>query len=157
MALLKGLLAQLIRMSPELLAYVYGEVSATIELVLRSPETLMMLIETAFSTRKQLWMVLDGLDECERKERKHILSWVSKLTSDHSTVNAQVFVTSQEELDIQNLLPRSPSITLHEPGHQDEIRNYVSRKAAKRSQQFNLSPDIEQEIVHKVTRQANGE
>ena len=158
-AMLKGLLAQMIRISPELLPYVYEEVSASLERVLGSPETLMMLLETAFGAIEQLWMVLDGLDECEKKERKKILSWISKITSEGSPVRVQVFVTSQDKMDIQQAIssfPRCPTISLQEPGHQDDIRTYVSRKAAKRKQQFDLPIEIEQDIVHKVTRHANG-
>jgi hypothetical protein len=81
-AMLKGLLAQVIRISSELLPYVYEEVSASLERVLGSPKTLMMLLETAFGAIEQLWMVLDGLDECGKKERKKILSWILKITSE---------------------------------------------------------------------------
>jgi hypothetical protein len=158
-ALLRGCLAQLTRLAPDVPPYVYQEVSTSLERVLSSPETLMMLLENVLGAIEQLWMVLDGLDECERKERKKILSWISKITSERSPARVQVFITSQDKVDIRHALSplaRSPSISLQEPGHQDDIRNYVSRKAGKRKQQFNLPTEIEQDIIYKVSRQANG-
>lgn len=157
--MLRGLLAQLIILAPDVLPYVYGEASASIERVLGSPETLMMLFDFVLGRLQKLWLVLDGLDECEKKERKKVLSWVSKITSDQSPTRVQVFITSQDKSDLRHAnspLSGSPSISLHEAGHQDDIRAYVSRKAAKRRQQFDLPTEIEQDIVYKVTRNANG-
>lgn len=159
MAMLRGFLAQLLRLSPEILPYVYHEVSASIERVLSSPDSLMMLVETSLSTFGGLWVMLDGLDECEKKERKKILSWISKASSEQSSGRVQVFITSQDKPDIRHALStisRSASISLLEPGHQEDIRTYVSRKAAKRKQQFDMPVDVEQDIIHKVTRHSNG-
>ena len=158
-AMLKGLLAQLIRLSPDILPYIYAEVSASIQPVFDSPDNLMMFLDTVLSQAERLWLVIDGLDECEKKERKKIISWISKIISDHPLHHIKVFMASQDTPDIRRAvsqLLRPFTISMHEPGHQDDIRTYASRKAAKRKKQFRLSTETEQDIVHRVTRQANG-
>lgn len=157
--MLKGLLVQLVRFSPDHISYVYEQVSMTAERVVDSPYTLMMMIETILEPIGQVWMILDGLDECEKKERKKILSWISKIISGQSSAHVQVLVTSQDKSDIRHTLTtisNCPTISLRDPGHEGDIRSYVSRKVAKRKQQFDLTSEVEQDIVHKVTRHANG-
>jgi hypothetical protein len=156
--MLRSLLAQLIRLAPGILPYVYGEISASVERVLGSPETLMMLLENIVARVRELWVVLDGLDECEKKERKKILSWGSKICLEQAA-GVKILLTSQDKADIRVALssvPKSSSIYLHAPGHQEDIRAYVTRKAAKRKKQFDLPIEIEQDIVYKVDRHANG-
>jgi hypothetical protein len=76
---LKGLLAQIIYINNEILPYVYDECSKSSELTLDSVDFLKNLVESALDGPDTIWIVLDGLDECERKEKKKILMWITSL------------------------------------------------------------------------------
>jgi hypothetical protein len=111
-----------------------------------------------------IWIVLDGLDECEKKEKKKILTWITTLVkSEDQPGRLRVLVVSQDEGDIRRQLSKRPFISLHEtPQHKQAIRTYATRKASKIAEKFDLHEGqalgpSESEIINLVTERAQGE
>lgn len=58
-----------------LLLYIDEKVSGSGETILTSSKLAKELLETAFKSCQKMYIVLDGLDECNREERKEISAW----------------------------------------------------------------------------------
>lgn len=129
-AVLRGLLDQLIRLNPELIPYFYEGISQSTDLVLDSLEILTHLTEAALDSDQSTWIILGGLDECNRKERKRIITWITMVAERRGHCHA-LFI-SQDEVDIRKLLSHVPSLEINESlQHQEEIRAYTFRKLIK--------------------------
>jgi hypothetical protein len=163
-AVLKGLLAQIVEINNEIFPYVYDECSKCSELALESLEFLKKLVECALEGTNPIWIVLDGLDECDRREKKKILSWFTTLVkSENLPGRIRVLVASQDEGDIRKQLIKRPCISLNESSqHKQAISIYATKKARKIIKKFELSeapvagPSVT-EIVNLVTERAQGE
>jgi hypothetical protein len=162
-AILKGFLAQIIFINAEIAPYVYDECSKSSELTLDSLEFLKKLIECALEGPRPIWIVLDGLDECEKKEKKKILTWITTLLkSEDQPGRLRVLLVSQDEGDIRRHLMKRPFISLHDsPQHKQAIRMYATRKASKIAKKFDLSRGMaskpsESDIIRLVTERAQG-
>ncbi|KAF3934310.1 Ankyrin-1 [Dactylella cylindrospora] len=60
-------------------------------------ETLMGMIGQV----KELWLVLDALDECRREERRELLSWMKETLQGSERWNVHLIVTSRRERDLE--------------------------------------------------------
>jgi hypothetical protein len=156
-------LAQIIYINIESLPYVYDECSKSSELTLDSVDFLKNLIESALDGPDTIWIVLDGLDECERKEKKKILMWITSLVkSEQQPGRIRVLIISQDEGDIRKQLAKRPFISLNEaPQHKQAIHTYATRKAFKIRKKFGLSESkalepSELRIITLVTERAQG-
>jgi Cdc6-like AAA superfamily ATPase len=160
-AILKALLTQFISRDGSTTSYIYEECSKSNEAKIESLELLKRMVETTLEGVKKIWMIIDGLDECEKKERKKILAWVTtilKMEADGNSTRLRIFLVSQDEGDIRRNLPKSASsISLNDmPQHQEEIRSYTSRKLAKLKIKFDLPTAVEKDAVDAVTERAQG-
>jgi hypothetical protein len=156
-------LAQIIYINIEILPYVYDECSKSSELTLDSVDFLKNLVESALDGPDTIWIVLDGLDECERKEKKKILMWITSLVkSEQQPGRIRVLIISQDEGDIRKQLAKRPFISLNEaPQHKQAIHTYATRKAIKIREKFGLSESkalepSELRIITLVTERAQG-
>jgi hypothetical protein len=94
---------------------IYDRIPQSTELVLDSIEVLTDLTERALGNAQNLWIILDGLDECNRKERKRIVTWITMIAE--RCGNLCVLI-SQSEVDIRRLLLHMPPLDLQEfPEH----------------------------------------
>jgi hypothetical protein len=157
-ALLKRLLAQLVQTGSIRVDDIYREFSESGKLAFQSLETLMRLTETVLEHHSTSWIILDGIDECSRKERKRIITWALQLSKSPSLTNIRVLFISQDEGDLRSLLVGVPSISLMEQlGHLNEIRVFASRKVRRLREKYGFSEELETEIIDKVVQNADGE
>src|ERR1700738_4462912 len=69
-AVARGILAQLLSQNEDLLPYLFEKAAMSGEMVLESPVLTKELLETALKSSENVYIVLDGLDECEALEKK---------------------------------------------------------------------------------------
>ncbi|KAE8449030.1 hypothetical protein EG329_008618 [Mollisiaceae sp. DMI_Dod_QoI] len=157
-AVLKGFLAQLIHLNPEVLSHIHEEVSKSSELTLETQKFLEKLVECALETSEALLIIIDGLDKCDKKEKKKIMSWFrSLLEAEDCPGRLRLLVVSQDEGDIRQYLAKRPSISLSDAlQHQNAIRAYASRKAAKIRAKLELPVSTEKAIIELVTNHSKG-
>jgi hypothetical protein len=156
-------LAQIIYINIEIMPYIYDECSKSSELTLDSVDFLKNLFESALDGLDTIWILLDGLDECEKKEKKKILMWIIPLVkSEQHPGRIRVLIISQDEGDIRKQLAKRPFISLNEaPQHKQAIHTYATRKAIKIREKFGLSESkalepSELSIITLVTERAQG-
>ena len=157
-ALLKGFLAQLIHINPEILSHIYEECSRSSELTLETLDFPKRLVECSLEGTRPVWIIVDGLDECEKKEKKNILTWImATVNADNHTGRIRLLVISQDEGYIRKFLAKRPVISLSGvPQHEEAIRAYASRKSARLREKFELSPPTERHITAMVTARSKG-
>ena len=106
-------------------------------------------------------LILDGLDECTRKERKPILAWIANII--RSSMNEpgrhslRILVSSQDVEDIQAKLSGDLYLSLEDMAvHRSEINRYTDRKLDKLQQKFRLSQEVVESIEGLTLDSAEG-
>ena len=84
LAVARGILSQLLTCNgsnDSLILYVDEKASCSGETTLNSTKLAKELLETAFQSFKKTYIILDGLDECHRTERREICEWFRNLVN----------------------------------------------------------------------------
>ena len=106
----------------------------------------------------RVYLVIDGLDECKRKERAVVLSSVKKLaTSDVPVV--KVFVSSREEADITASLEAYEQVHVTEESISPDIALFVADAIDQRLRSRAMlvhSQLLRQEIITALVEEARG-
>ena len=71
----RSILAQVLAQHPHLLPYFHEQASMSSDVSLSSTAVAKRMMQTSFSNCGRTYVIIDGLDECERGERKEISSW----------------------------------------------------------------------------------
>jgi hypothetical protein len=119
------------------------------QLQLQDLETTLLL---AFREFRQIFFIIDALDECDAK--KHRKSFL-KVLKDLENTSARVFVTSRPHPDdIKQALRASPRITV-EAGDSD-IRKYLAHKIGEDGDMDLIDEPLKEEIVTNIANRAQG-
>ncbi|KAF1995032.1 hypothetical protein P154DRAFT_548731 [Amniculicola lignicola CBS 123094] len=78
----RSILAQLLKQHPVMLEYFFQKCCGDPKPILDSLVLVEELLAFAFENCSSAYVILDGLDECPRDERKHIVKWFRKLVED---------------------------------------------------------------------------
>ena len=142
---LKGLVHQLLNQHLDLLPPCHAKRASSGEPILRSFRLAKKLFEDFCSIPKKIFIVIDGLDECEQIERKQLLEFLIEIVTQCDTNEPgklRIMIVSQDYVDIRKALHSSsaskivPSIvsmspTDNEGDIQSYVRSWVERIAAK--------------------------
>lgn len=115
------------------------------------------LAEIAFNSQPTIFIVLDGLDECEPEEVENILNWFTLYQNDLSSQaksHLRLLCVGQRTDIIQRLLSRASLICLENPDHQNDILNFVKHQAHRLRNEFDLESEVEGAIVRRVANTA---
>ena len=159
LAIARGMLAQLIGLSKDLLAYVYDKASACGETSLDSPKLAKELLETAFKSLGKVYVLIDGLDECDKAEKKLISSWFQSIV--HSVAasdpeSLRCLFIGQHDNDAGSLFAGLPTLSISSDLNKQDILSYCSVWADKIQEKFRLS-DIEKlSIATEISERAGG-
>lgn len=126
----------------------------------RTPGTyeLMDLICALMRLRPIVYIVLDGLDECERPPRQDILSFLERLSS-LTKASVRTFVSCRDEDQLLRSLQSYPRIQLTTTALESDIKSFVEgsvRSRIKSGQLTIRNPDLEHQIVQELVDKAHG-
>ncbi|KAJ4286967.1 hypothetical protein N0V90_012847 [Kalmusia sp. IMI 367209] len=130
-----------------------------------SCETLCKALSKMIEHAKEVWIVLDALDECQTRvgpSREELLEWIGEiLSSEH--MNVHLVVTSRPEHDIQEELNnvaerRGKIIPIQSDLVEDDICKYirVHVNEGKGLKRWQSRPDIQDKIRTSLMQKANG-
>lgn len=85
----RTILAQLLKQDRDLLAYFFEKCCESSEPVLESRKTIEILLNEAFNNCESAYIIIDGLDECGRENRKDISKWFRCLVEDLPTAQPE--------------------------------------------------------------------
>jgi hypothetical protein len=153
--ILRGLLAQMVYKDSTLASHLYEIFSSKDQAQL--PSVLEKLAEIAFDSQTLSFVVLDGLDECRPREAEKALSWFLSRQQDdtHRDCGHVRLLCIGQRIDVlQSMLSSAADICLENASHQKDIERYVKEQACSIKEDFEISTQVETEIVTRVTNVA---
>ncbi|KAL5382784.1 hypothetical protein DPSP01_006342 [Paraphaeosphaeria sporulosa] len=167
--IVKSLLTQLIRKNGELVAHVYQECilskkAPTITLLEQLVGALCASTTDEPGKMRYIWIVLDGLDECEQSKQSRLLTLMNQITSrsasEGNTV-CKVLISSRPSSAINKYLRRKQVVSLSDEATQlyKSIQLYASQRllsAIKRLRQLEIEHEDISELANNVATKAHG-
>ena len=116
------------------------------------------LAKDVFDSQARLFIILDGLDECEPEEVQKTLSWFIERqkdseSNDHGHI--RLLCVSQRTEVIQRMLSKEPQISLENPNHKHDIRQFVKQQASVIQDEFEVGFEVGAQIVTRVSNAAD--
>ena len=166
-AIFRGILAQLLVQNPDIVPYFNSHKLALIHDPLKS-NGLKSLVNTVFKVLGVVYLVIDGLDEVDRSERKKFFRLILPLLNsgdsrvgDDGGYRIKLFISSRGEDYIRKAVHsfvrtwrKSYEIT-GDDNHRD-IAFYVSSRVRELQEKFGLDDSRREEIFKKACSRAGG-
>jgi hypothetical protein len=162
LAVAKGMLSQILshhRSNDNILLYVDQKASCSGEAVLTSSKLAKELLETAFHSCKKTYIILDGLDECNRDERRELSTFFRQLVDDlprKDMDKIRCLFVSQDDGYARKDLSMLPSIKLSVANNKADIETYTSIWHHRIEEKFGPLDPKEFHITKIITARAQG-
>jgi hypothetical protein len=162
LAVARGVLSQVLssqRPNDDLLLYVDERASCSGETVLSSVKLAKELLETVFLSYKKTYIILDGLDECNREERKEISAWFRQLVDGLPRKEMDIIrclFVSQDDGYARKDLSMLPSIKLTATSNKSDIETYAKVWHQRIGEKFGPLNRKELNVANIVTARAQG-
>ncbi|SPJ80179.1 uncharacterized protein FTOL_08571 [Fusarium torulosum] len=121
---------------------------------LRKTERLQHLVKEAPETSRISFLVVDGLDECPKEETEQTVKWLLSILEEQSAGSTlRIIFSGQRDGVLDRLLKSYPSISLDvstTPAHTQDINHYCAKFCTRIQEEFDMSPELQHEILRKV-------
>ncbi|KAK7734079.1 hypothetical protein SLS63_004364 [Diaporthe eres] len=159
LAVTKGLLLQLLNQNKHLVQYFYEKSSNCGETSLHTRVLAGELLRVALSCSKRTYIVVDGLDECDTKERKYVVEFFRNTVealpvADMDSIRC-LFV-SQDDREARKDLSNIPSINICPSDTKHDIHSFVMIWKDKIESKFGDLQGTRYDIAKIVTAKAQG-
>lgn len=115
------------------------------------------MLENLAAHHEQLFIGIDGLDECGEQERQKILQMIHKiLQRSHNSRDVRVFLTSRKEKDIAESLSSAHRLELRDHHLEKDIMGYVQVRVQHLSKKFSIDVEHQSRIVADITKRSHG-
>ncbi|OTA61606.1 hypothetical protein K449DRAFT_370870 [Hypoxylon sp. EC38] len=124
----RSLLAQLLAQNDNLLQLLYEKASMGGEIELTSKATAKELLHAALNDCGTTYVVLDGIDECDRENRKELATWFQSVVDEVSLSNIgaiRCLFVSQDDGVARNDLGMIPSIKIVPSGNKNDLQSFA--------------------------------
>ncbi|KAH7090600.1 hypothetical protein FB567DRAFT_438198 [Paraphoma chrysanthemicola] len=140
----RGLLSQLLLQDDDLLSYIHEKASSSGQTVLSTESIAKELLTTSIKNSDKLYVIIDGLDECERDERKTIVTffeeiWAS-LPQDRIDSLRCLFLSQDDNVarkDFENIT----SLKITQAHNKKDITAYAETRSLEIKLKFGLTTD----------------
>ncbi|KAH6867418.1 chromatin remodelling complex Rsc7/Swp82 subunit-domain-containing protein [Thelonectria olida] len=167
--ILRLLLLQLLRRDGELCAHVYkqcvlGKKPPTLSALEQLVQTLFGSMSNEPNKTKYVWIVLDGLDECEKDKQARVVNLMNQISSKSSSSGGtvcKVLISSRVSPTSSTRLRKRQTISLTDERENLEaaIRQYASKRLHSLRQklgQLHIDPGEMGEIEQGIAKKADG-
>jgi hypothetical protein len=160
-AVFRAIISQLLAQSndSDILQVLYERSVESGERYLESQSLCTELLSIAvgsISKNANIHMIIDGLDECENKERKVIISEITKiLRSDPQPGRVRAMFVSQPETSIRSLLRTATMVRLSEADNASDIAEYTRHWCLEIQNKFDL-PDEKRDLIRRLVCESAG-
>jgi hypothetical protein len=159
MALARSLLAQILKQDRNLLLYFYQQCCDSTEAVLTSPEKVNKLLDFAFKNCKSAYIIIDGLDECERDQRKSIAQWFRTLVESLPVAEPWrlrcLFISQNDSLARKDFDEIS-SLSIGPDDIKNDLDSFCQHEADQLRSSLQLSEERANSIASTVAQRAGG-
>ncbi|KAJ5373531.1 hypothetical protein N7517_005537 [Penicillium concentricum] len=159
LALARSLLAQILEQDQNLLLYFYQQCCNSKDAVLTSPEKVTTLLTFALKNCKSAYIIIDGLDECERDQRKDIAQWFRTLVETLPIAEPwrlRCLFTSQNDSLSRKDFDEIASLTIRTDDIKNDLQGFCRREADQLRASLYISEDMADSIAARVAQQAGG-
>ncbi|KAE9372535.1 hypothetical protein N431DRAFT_536388 [Stipitochalara longipes BDJ] len=148
----KAILAQLLCQNSNLLPHLYDECLKSAKVTLASSHDCVKVLGTVLQAVPQTFLIIDGIDECEPKERKAILKFFASMITSDDIPQGKLrgLFISQELADIKSALHVADTVNLTRNHSEVDIKNFAVKWASKIQQRFRLMEDSAREYIIKL-------
>lgn len=155
LAMARTLLHQLSLADETLVIYLFEAATKRGEPTLRTIKLAKEVLKTCLKAVEDVHVVIDGLDECEQTEQKHIAQfWVKFVEGNGYACRCALF--SQDDQFTRPLLSKLPSIQVEGQLHSTDIQSFCWREAHRIGQKFELTQTETESIATQTWSRAKG-
>ncbi|KAI8934776.1 hypothetical protein NX059_008463 [Plenodomus lindquistii] len=159
LGVLRGILSQLLLQDTGILDFLYEKACTSGPAFLSTESVAMDLAEISMKRFAKLYIVIDGIDECERDERKQIVAffekaWESLPQDDWDSLRC-LFI-SQDDNIARNDFKNMSSIKITESDSKGDISAYAAIRSLEIKTKHDLSDDRQHWIQQMITAKAEG-
>ena len=108
----------------------------------------------------KVYIVVDGIDECDVPERKSIISFFTSLIENverYATPgNIRALFVSQYENDIRKLLRSASVLSLTDSHNKSDIESYATQWSSRIQNKFKVNDDTKKYIMSTVSDGSDG-
>lgn len=157
--LARALIGQVVVQNDAILSYVAEESSRSCERTLTAIKNAQKILETCLRSLTNVYVVIDGLDECRPGEKRTVVSWFTKLSSglQNDGINFRCLFSSQSDEETSKLFRGIPSIQVDGDGLFRDIRTYCKIEFEDVKSRFSLSDSEADLIIEQVAKEAKCE
>jgi hypothetical protein len=155
----RGLLSQLLNQCRELIPYCYEKSQTNGELNLTTDSLAEQLLKVFCESLPKLYIVIDGLDECDTAQRTLVLKFLTDMVTrcdNHDPGKLRVLFISQDYPDIAKALQAAPVLKLTAEDNKMDIAAYVRVWCKKIQQKYALGVSEVQDIENTTCLRARG-
>ena len=156
-AVARSLIAQLLKLNPVSLDYLY---QAAVESGERNPsafKTYTDILKNISTTQDLLFIGIDGLDECEQEDRRLIISLIENLSKSLSPqADVKFLLTSQRIKDLDDSLKSATRFDIRHHHVKQDIQNYVHIRSCQLFRKFPLGPERQKAVTIDICSRPKG-
>ena len=115
------------------------------------------LATVSFESQALSFVVLDGLDECEADEAVKTLTWFASIQNRTNLLKQsqiRLLCIGQRTEVLQRTLVSAVNLSLENSSHQQDVHRYIEQKARDIRTRFDLSAEIESDLVTRIAKTA---
>ena len=146
----RSFIGQSLALNPICLDYLYERTLKSGERIPTSNHLCKDILKSLTENHEKLFIGIDGLDECEEDERRHVLDLIHVILNKSATKrNVRIFLTSRKEKDIGNSIGSAIRLEIKPHHLKQDITHYVQVRISELSKKFSLSM-VEKERISKI-------
>jgi len=159
LAVLRGVIAQLVKGNGQLYAHVLAAKNTTGDLKLVSDKVGKDLLAECLQVLEKTCIIIDGLDECDKDVRGEIISLFVRLVKERNKAtpgSLRILFVSTDEADIRKPLSKAVCLTLRGTDNFSEMQDYARIWGKRIQDAHTLTDQKTEEIVNEVMKRADG-
>ena len=155
----RGIISQILRQNEVILPFLYEHACTSGEDVLSSDDLAAEILREVLHNCETTYIVLDGLDECEREGRRRIASIFQDLCESlpvRDLYRCRCIFISQDDSAARKDFAKIPAFKITPSETSRDIKTYSAAWSRKIRHKFDLSDEREQHISNLITEAAAG-
>jgi hypothetical protein len=155
----RGLLSQILNQCRDLVPYCYDKITSSGEVKLTSPSLAEQLLKLFCEKIAKQYIIIDGLDECEKAQRKLVLSFFLETVDrcdERDPGKLRVLFVSQDYPDIEKALRTTTVFKLTAEDNKKDIMAYVCDWSTKIKKKYTLESNIVEYIQDSTCIRSQG-
>ncbi|KAK5215941.1 hypothetical protein LTR47_009475 [Exophiala xenobiotica] len=155
LAIAKALLSQLLPSNGSILDYLYEKAANSGEAILSTTKAAKECLENALNSCTKVYIVLDGLDEYSRDDRKELTSWFRRLITSLPTANfgsIRCLFVSQEDGYARKDLSMLSQIKMTSAANRADIEGFCRNWHQKIEAKFGPLTEPEHHVTNVVSQ-----